>query len=202
MSAPAVVPAPAAKSNSSKIILFVIGGVMCCLGVPFVIGLLAAIAIPNFLKFQCKSKQAEAKTSLSAIYISEKAFFGEYNTYTTDLKSLDWTPEGTPAYVYGFATRGPGLSSSKAAQLGLHDYSESRSDTTNASLVAGGGYQTSKMVDQNQLPLTAQSLPEGTTAGANNFLAGAAGQVSPSGRLDLWTIDDQRELTNVSNGCL
>ena len=29
-----------------------------------IIGILAAIAIPNFVKFQCRSKQSEAKTNL------------------------------------------------------------------------------------------------------------------------------------------
>ena len=32
-----------------------------------IIGILAAIAIPNFIKFQAKSKQSEAKTNLKAI---------------------------------------------------------------------------------------------------------------------------------------
>ncbi|MBI2370572.1 MAG: prepilin-type N-terminal cleavage/methylation domain-containing protein, partial [Deltaproteobacteria bacterium] len=31
-----------------------------------IIGILAAIAIPNFLRFQAKSKQSEAKTNLAA----------------------------------------------------------------------------------------------------------------------------------------
>ena len=33
-----------------------------------IIGILAAIAIPNFVRFQCRSKQSEAKTNLNAIY--------------------------------------------------------------------------------------------------------------------------------------
>jgi len=33
-----------------------------------IIGILAAIAIPNFLKFQAKSKQSEAKSNLGAIF--------------------------------------------------------------------------------------------------------------------------------------
>jgi len=46
-----------------------------------IIGILAAIAIPNFLKFQCKAKQAEGKTALKAIYTVELAYNGEYSTY-------------------------------------------------------------------------------------------------------------------------
>ncbi|WP_414645174.1 type IV pilin protein, partial [Candidatus Deferrimicrobium sp.] len=33
-----------------------------------IIGILAAIAIPNFLRFQAKSKQSEAKTNLGGIF--------------------------------------------------------------------------------------------------------------------------------------
>ena len=33
-----------------------------------IIGILAAIAIPNFLQFQAKSKQSEAKSNLGAIF--------------------------------------------------------------------------------------------------------------------------------------
>ena len=33
-----------------------------------IIGILAAIAIPNFLSYQAKAKQAEAKTNLVAIH--------------------------------------------------------------------------------------------------------------------------------------
>jgi type IV pilus assembly protein PilA len=46
-----------------------------------IIGILADIAIPNFLKFQAKAKQAEAKSNLSAIYVAQVAYFSNTNTY-------------------------------------------------------------------------------------------------------------------------
>ena len=46
-----------------------------------IIGILAAIAIPNFLKFQAKSKMSEAKTNLGAIYTGQLSYFGEQNSY-------------------------------------------------------------------------------------------------------------------------
>src|SRR5689334_2957683 len=42
-----------------------------------IIGILAAIAIPNFIKFQAQSKQSEAKANLKAIFTAQKAFFQE-----------------------------------------------------------------------------------------------------------------------------
>jgi type IV pilus assembly protein PilA len=47
-----------------------------------IIGILAAIAIPNFLRYQAKSRQSEAKTNLSAIFVSQTAFFGEQGRYS------------------------------------------------------------------------------------------------------------------------
>ena len=46
-----------------------------------IIGILAAIAIPNFLQYQMKSRQAEAKTNLGAIKTSEVAFQAERGCY-------------------------------------------------------------------------------------------------------------------------
>lgn len=46
-----------------------------------IIGILAAIAIPNFLQYQLKSRQAEAKTNLGAIRTSEISFNGEHGCY-------------------------------------------------------------------------------------------------------------------------
>lgn len=46
-----------------------------------IIGILAAIAIPNFLQYQLKSKQSEAKTNLGAIRTSEISFNGEKGCY-------------------------------------------------------------------------------------------------------------------------
>jgi type IV pilus assembly protein PilA len=46
-----------------------------------IIGILAAIAIPNFLQYQMKSRQSEAKTNLQAIKTSEVSFQGEQGCY-------------------------------------------------------------------------------------------------------------------------
>ena len=46
-----------------------------------IIGILAAIAIPNFGKFQCKSKQTEAKSNLKLIQVAEEAYRAENDSY-------------------------------------------------------------------------------------------------------------------------
>ncbi|RKI07022.1 prepilin-type N-terminal cleavage/methylation domain-containing protein [Corallococcus sp. AB030] len=69
-----------------------------------IIGILAAIAIPNFMRFQAKSKQSEAKTNLKALYTAQKAYFGEKDTYLVNFKKLGFTPEAGNRYSYGLAT--------------------------------------------------------------------------------------------------
>ncbi len=48
-----------------------------------IIGILAAIAIPNFLTYQMKSRTSEAKTNLQALKTSELAFQGERGCFAT-----------------------------------------------------------------------------------------------------------------------
>ena len=48
-----------------------------------IIGILAAIAIPNFIKFQARSKQSEAKSNSKAMFTAEKAFFAEKDRYSS-----------------------------------------------------------------------------------------------------------------------
>jgi type IV pilus assembly protein PilA len=88
-----------------------------------IIGILAAIAVPNFIKFQCRSKQSEAKGNLKALYVSQESFRAENDTYTdvedvaADLdgstataraqltNALGWVPKGQKLrYAYAIGT--------------------------------------------------------------------------------------------------
>ena len=46
-----------------------------------IIGILAAIAIPNFIKFQLRSKASEGKINLAAIRTANESYFAEVGTY-------------------------------------------------------------------------------------------------------------------------
>ncbi len=63
-----------------------------------IIGILALIAIPNFMKFQAKAKQSEAKTNLKAFYTAAKSNFAESNTYAC--ARCNWLPEKGNLYKY------------------------------------------------------------------------------------------------------
>lgn len=77
-----------------------------------IIGILAAIAIPNFLNYQCKAKQAEAKQNLGALAKLEEAYFAEYNKYVAAaddaaLKTkLGFEVKGNSRYTYTVSSSG------------------------------------------------------------------------------------------------
>ena len=164
-----------------------------------IIGILAAIAIPNFLKFQCKSKQSEAKTNLSGIFTAEKAFFGEYNTYGTDLISVNWQPDGTPVYLFGFSS-GDYPAGSVA---GISNYVGAQKNTAHSGVIgATPRYATSKMIDLAGSALGAAAL-NATDLTGQIFTAGASGDVDtdPAIALDKWTINNVKNLSVFSNDC-
>jgi len=139
-----------------------------------IIGILAAIAIPNFLKFQAKSKQSEAKTNLKAIYTAETGYFGENNTYNT-FRGVNWEPVGAARYTYSLGSDN-GIATPPGPVTGTNDYVITGS--------SGGAFTITPLV------------------GANNFLAGAVGNIDSdtgAGNWDEWSINDNNSLVNVNN---
>jgi len=61
-----------------------------------IIGILAAIAIPNFVRFQLRSKAGEGKLNLVAIRTAEGGYFGEFGTYIDMLAPEPLTTSGLP----------------------------------------------------------------------------------------------------------
>jgi len=75
-----------------------------------IIGLLAAIAVPSFLRFQLRARSSEAKTSLAAIRSLEESYFAEFSIYVSALPEPATIPGSnkavfSPANV-GFLTIG------------------------------------------------------------------------------------------------
>ena len=76
-----------------------------------IIGILAAIAVPNFVKFQCRAKQSEAKGNLKALYVSQEAFRAESDRYGA-VPAIGATSTGGSSTVVneiGFAPKGQKL---------------------------------------------------------------------------------------------
>lgn len=69
-----------------------------------IIGILSAIAVPNYQKFQRKARQSEAKSMSNAIYTTMKAYESEWGQPTASFASMGYQPEGRVVYNCGFAT--------------------------------------------------------------------------------------------------
>ena len=83
----------AGKNGTSAKTLSIVAIVLPVLFVP-VIGILSAIAIPNFVKFQCRSKQSEAKGNLKALFVAEESFRAEQNKYDPNFATIGFSPKG------------------------------------------------------------------------------------------------------------
>lgn len=93
-----------------------------------IIGILAAIAIPNFLRFQLKAKSSEGKVNIAAIRTAEEGFNAEFGRYVAaagspalntvgaakvvftdngsanaNFATLGWEPEGNVFFSYAVA---------------------------------------------------------------------------------------------------
>ena len=135
-----------------------------------ILGILAAIAIPNFMRFQAKSKQSEAKSNLGAIGTTAEAFRSENDTYVATWAQLGWAPQGTTRYAYYY----------------------SGYQTAIASNGALGGTPTTAAAPCVPADPT-------TGLGAVGFLAGSSGQIDTDLACDAWTYNDARVLLNPSN---
>lgn len=77
-----------------------------------IIGILAAIALPAYSQFACRSRQTEAKAVLKAIYVAEEAYRGEFDTYVggtlADLLIIGIDVAGDPERRYDYSVVTPG----------------------------------------------------------------------------------------------
>jgi len=154
---PGVYQQPQPKSNT---LAYLIGCPVAAVFGLVILGILAAIAIPDFMKFQAKAKQSEAKTNLGQIFTSQVAYYGANNTYGETFDQIGWTPKGDTFYTYYLADE---VISSARGQ--------------------------------------ASPLPAGVKTFVENqsFLAVAAGNIDNDSTLDIWTVNEAKEIKNIQN---
>lgn len=81
-------PQPVRKSNVTLfIIIALVGAGGCCL-----FGIIAAVAIPNFVRYQAKAKQSEAKVNIRSLFTAQKARYAETDAYSTEAGELGLMP--------------------------------------------------------------------------------------------------------------
>lgn len=63
-----------------------------------IIGILASIAVPNFMKFQARARQSEVKVNLQGALQGAVAYFADYGTYMCN--SCNFQPGNGNLYTY------------------------------------------------------------------------------------------------------
>ena len=164
-----------------------------------IIGLLSAVAIPNFKKYQSKAKVSEAKLQLAAAYMAEQSFFSDFNLFSNCLSYMGFDPfsqtasryygigfsgaEANPASGHqgwiaavnsGLAAACPALGAGAVTTLGAQSY-----------FVAGKGVGASVIntAALHETATTASAQGTQNDTGSMTFIISAAGIISPDGAI-------------------
>lgn len=173
-----------------------------------IIGILASIAVPNFQRFQAKTRQSEAKSKLTAIYTAEKAFHSEWNNYWSGLVTIGVEYEGVSRYHAGFNGAATQSSSGAGAATVDPNFNPAAADTPNTVGQYGGIFQNAAAHPEAPAALAApaagtcpaMALPAGGAGMGATFVAGANGIIYEAGNFDQWTIDQAKNLCNNRSG--
>jgi type IV pilus assembly protein PilA len=185
-------------------------------------GLLSAVAVPNFKKYQAKAKISEAKLQLSALYTAESAFFSDFNIYHNCLTYMGFDPgPETPNryYAIGFtvasnintnaynAAVNSGLNSTATtgcprANAVAQGSTTGNSDNADTWFAAGKGIGSAIANATGFIPATALGTQD--AAGTMVFTAGAGGVISQqfvtAGANSQLRINENKVLSIVTNG--
>jgi type IV pilus assembly protein PilA len=181
-----------------------------------IIGLLSAVAIPNFKKYQAKAKTSEAKLQLSAAYTAEQAFYSDYNIYHHCLNFMGFNPSNEIAQRYfgvGFkatALVAAGVPLTQAAANGLTTTTTTCPDAVTAgiSFYPGGKLLSGQTGDSGNFDanLAGSTSTTGTQAApaSETFIIGAVGPVDSTKIAGLdqagFTINELKVIRNLVIG--
>ena len=171
-----------------------------------IIGILAAIAIPNFIKFQARSKQSEAKTGLKGVFQAEKSYFAEKDAYSNAFNQIGYIPERGNRYAYYLGAGGTPAQGRGAATLA------SPSSTSGFQVIEVDLYKIPGSISQPGInttgitvtPETSVTAPAaiGFVSGPNgSFLAGASGSVDNDTDNDIWLVGGSISFVVAAAAC-
>jgi type IV pilus assembly protein PilA len=154
-----------------------------------IIGILAAIAIPNFIKFQARSKQSEAKTNLKALFQAEKSYFAERDTYSNDMQTIGFIPERGNRYAYSL---GAGTAQTRSgATIGV----EANPTTIQVDTYRIPGATAAPTIATTNATFTVDgasavpgAIPGVLTGSSGSFVGWATGTVDNDTTMDQWTV--------------
>jgi len=177
-----------------------------------IIGILSAIAIPNYQAYQARSRQSEARIVLSSIYTSEQSFAVENSTYTACLAQIGFQVEESQRRYYAMSfndENGAGTTCGRnAGSLQSCLTFAYRGDGTAATACNSGAGQTHFLAnasvnsDEDSLAQS-DDIPAASgenSISSNAFTAGAAGNISSGTAMDQWTVDQDKNILNVNSG--
>ena len=144
-----------------------------------IIGILAAIAIPNFLQYQSRSRQSEARTNLGGIFVAETSFMADNQRYS-DFAATGFSLAGiTNRYTY----RSPNAAGSggSGGTQGVDLFH------SNAGSNTSGGTATA----ENTVVASGAALPTATAPA--QFTATATGNLDTDNTIDQWHINDFKQ---------
>lgn len=102
-----------------------------------IIGILAALAIPNYMRFQARSKQSEAKSNLKALFVGQKARYSEVDAYSNYIGQVGFAPERGNRYSYDFGSTTIASNTGVAASCGSMEGRAGATVTAAASAICG-----------------------------------------------------------------
>lgn len=145
-----------------------------------IIGILVAIAAPNFSRYQSKARQSESKIALAAVYGAEKSFYSEYAAYVSSMDAIGYAPEGNKRfYAVGFTANHSTAPTGYGGTLNNGNYT-----------IANNPFSCTN---------TTYGLGAALTGDAQTFIANAVGCIRDGqANMDRWSINDTKILSNYN----
>ena len=143
-----------------------------------IVGILAAFAIPNFLRYRAQAMQAEARSNLAGIFVAETSFFSEQKQFGnfTDI-GFAIAEGGTNRYTY---RTGLGIGAGMGANGGTLCGSAGSCDTIRTETPAVGTIAFTGIVGV-------------ATTSSSGFTATAAADLDSDPTHDGWYVNDAKQ---------
>jgi len=192
-----------------------------------IIGILAAVGVPQYKKYKAKARTIEAKINLGSVYSIENGAKATYGTYATCLKTLGLKldPAEQRFYFIGFVNTGeryengeytagrvPGGNVYLARKMGINDCLSPNGEAEinkhyfpQGRVLPGTTLKCSSVADTAKcFPQPADPKEKVTIARRDYFTATAAGYIYSWGdedaKPDRWTVDQQKQIRQVETG--
>ncbi|MBH47640.1 MAG: hypothetical protein CME71_05675 [Halobacteriovorax sp.] len=163
-----------------------------------IIGILSAVAIPNFKQYQAKSKTSEAKLQLAALYSAQLATAADYDTYASCLAYIGYDASNERLnryYSVGVAalTLAAGVSTSLSTGC-----TQTSAEGTNWYRAGKAGTGTPTVTLPTHSTLTIATSQTAFVAGAEGIIRTDGS--TTNGATSQWAIDQNKFMTQGNRG--